>query len=141
MKKRYKRYFAVLFALTCVLTLALSVRAQGEDTVVATVPYDFVAGGAVLPAGTFRVSRIDTGGERSLQITSYETGVSAFLLPTMFAEAPAEQPQLTFETIGDKHFLSKIQTTNGVYTIALPRSATELAQKEHHENVSPSGSN
>ena len=136
-----KQYFAVLFALTCVLALALNARAQGEDTVVVTVPYDFVAGGAVFPAGTFRVSRIDTGGERELRISSYESGASAFLLPTTFAEAPAEQPQLSFETIGDKHFLSKIQTANGVYTIALPRSAIELAQKEQHESATPSGSN
>lgn len=136
-----KRYFAVLFALTCVLTLGLSARAQGEDTVVATIPYDFVAGGAVLPAGTYRVSRIDTGGERELRISSYETGASAFLLPAMFAGAPAEQPQLSFETIGDKHFLSKIQTANGIYTIALPRSATELAQKEQRERMSSSGEN
>ena len=136
-----KRYFTVLFALTCVLALGLSAQAQSEDAVVAMVPYDFVAGGAVLPAGTYRVSRIDTGGERELRISSYETGASAFLLPTMFAGAPAEQPQLSFEKIADKHFLSKIQTANGIYTIALPRSATELARKEQRELMSSSGEN
>jgi hypothetical protein len=136
-----KRYFAVLFTLIYVLALGVSARAQGEDTVVAIVPYAFVAGGAVLPAGTYRVSRIETGAERGLRISSYEIDASAFLLPTTFAGVHAEQPQLSFETIADKHFLSKIQTANGVYTIGIPRSATELAQKEQRERMSSSGDN
>jgi hypothetical protein len=136
-----KRYSTVLFALTCVLALGLSARAQDEDTVVAKVPYDFVAGGAVLPAGTYRISRVDTAGTRELQISSYETGASAFVLPTVFADAPAEHAQLSLQPVGDQYFLSKIQTANGIYTIAIPRSAIELAQTKQHEGMSPSGSN
>lgn len=136
-----KQYFTVLFALICVLGLELGARAQDGDTVVANVPYDFVAGGEVLPAGTYRVSRVDTGGSRELLISSYETGASVFLIPTVFADAPAEHAQLSLQPVGGKYFLSKIQTWNGVYTIAIPRSATKVAQMEQHEGTSASGSN
>jgi hypothetical protein len=44
-----KQYLAVLFALICVFGLGLSARAQEQDTVVTNVPFDFLAGGRVLP--------------------------------------------------------------------------------------------
>jgi hypothetical protein len=136
-----RRYLTVLVGLICVTTLGLTARAQDEDTVTAKVPYDFVAGGAVLPAGTYRISRVDTVGTRELEISSYETGASAFLLPTVFADGPGEHAQLTLESVGGKYFLSEIQTANGVYTLALPRSVIMVGQTGQHGGMSPSGSN
>jgi hypothetical protein len=136
-----KQYFAVLFTLMCVLGLGPRAQAQDEDTVIAQVPHDFVAGGAVLPAGTYRVSRVDTAGTRELLIRGYETGASAFLIPTVFADAPAEHAHLSLQPVGNKYFLSEIQTANGVYTIVIPPSAIKLAEMEQHDGTSPSGSN
>ena len=135
-----KQYVTVLFTLICVLGLGLGARAQEEDTVVAKVPYDFVAGGQVLPAGTYRVSRIDSAGLRELVIRSSETGAGVFVIPTVFAYAPAEHAHLSLRPVGNKYFLTAIQTSNGVYTMAIPRSAIRLAQMEQH-GASPSGSN
>jgi hypothetical protein len=136
-----KWYVAISVALMCVITLGLTAQAQDEDTVVANVPYDFVASGAVLPAGTYRISRVDTGGIRELEISSYETGASALLLPTVFADAPGEHAHLTLRLVGGKYFLSGIQTANGVYTLALPRSVVMMAQTGQHGGMSSSGSN
>ena len=135
-----KQYVTVLFTLICVLEFGLGARAQEEDTVVAKVPYDFVAGGQVLPAGTYRVSRIDSAGLRELVIRSSETGAGVFVIPTVFAYAPAEHAHLSLRPVGNKYFLTAIQTSNGVYTMAIPRSAIRLAQMEQH-GASPSGSN
>src|SRR5439155_15583162 len=120
-----KHYLTVLFTLMCVLGWGVGARAQEEDTIVAQVPYDFVAGGAVLPADTYRVSRVDTGGARELLIRSHETGAGAFVVPTVFAYAPAEQERLSLQLVGNKYFLTSIQTSNGVYTMAIPRSAVQ----------------
>ena len=49
-----KQYLTILFTLICVLGLGLRARAQEEDTVVTNVPFDFVVGDKVLPAGTYR---------------------------------------------------------------------------------------
>ena len=56
-----KQYLTILFTLICVLGLGLRARAQEEDTVVTKVPFDFVVGDKVLPAGTYRASRVDPG--------------------------------------------------------------------------------
>jgi hypothetical protein len=131
----------VLFTLVCMCGLGLQARAQDESTVVAKVPYDFVVGKQVLPAGTYRVSRVDpTAGSQELEIRSYETGASAFLIPTVFDGVQIGHAQFSFEHAGDKYFLSGIETPVGTYSIAVPRSAVTLALMEQHGSSS-SGSN
>jgi hypothetical protein len=126
-----KQYLTVLFTLICVLGLGLSARAQEEDTVVTKVPFDFVAGGKVLPAGTYTVSRVDpTRGSRELEIRSYETRASVFVLPTDFDDVRSDTAQLNFEHLGDTYFLSAIETPIGTYTIDIPPSAIKLAQMQ-----------
>jgi hypothetical protein len=136
-----KQYVTVLFTLICVLGLGLGARAQEEDTVVTKVPYDFVAGGKVLPAGTYRVSRVHPrAGSRELEISSYETRESVFVIPTVFDDVQTGRALLNFEHLGDKYFLSAIVTPIGTYAVTIPPSAIKLAQTEQ-QSASPSGSN
>ena len=136
-----KQLMTVLFMLICVLGLGLSALAQEEDTLVANVPYDFVAGGKVLPAGTYRVSRRDIpSGQRQLEIRSYETRAGALLVPTLFDDFQTGHAQLNFEHVGNKYFLSAIETPIGTYDITVPRSAIKLAQMEQQDTSAP-GSN
>lgn len=137
-----KQYLTVLFTLICVLGLGLGARAQEEDTVVAKVPYDFVVGGQLLPAGTYTVSRIDSSsGLKALEISSYETRASTFLIPTFFNDVQTGRAQLNFEHVGDKYFLSAVETPIGAYVLTIPPSAIKLAQMEQQGGASPSGSN
>ena len=136
-----KQYLAVLFTLICVLGLGVGAQAQEEDTVLATIPYDFVAAGKVLPAGKYRVNRIDTtGSSRALEISSYETRASVLLIPTVFDDYQIGHAQLNFEHVGNKYFLSAIETPIGTYTITIPPSAIELARMEQ-QGTSSSGGN
>jgi hypothetical protein len=138
-----KGYVTVLFALICVLGLGLGARAQErEDTIVATVPHDFVVGGLVLSAGTYRVSRPDSvHGSRELEISSYETGANVLLIPTVFDDVKTGRPQISFEHVGDTYFLSAIRTPIGTYAIHIPPSAITLAQMKDRRTVTSSGSN
>ncbi|HUE51211.1 MAG TPA: hypothetical protein VMO80_02620 [Terriglobales bacterium] len=137
-----KQYIAVLFTLICVLGLELGARAQEfEDTVVARVPHDFVVGGQVLPAGTYRVSRVyPYYASRELKISSYETRASVFVIPTLFDDVQTEHAQLNFEHVGNKYFLNAIKTPIGTYALTVPPAAIKLAQKEQ-QSASSSGSN
>jgi|SRR6266404_3084095 len=135
-----KQYLTVLFTLICILGLGLGARAQEGDTVIAKVPYDFVVGGRVLPAGKYRVSRVNTTGSRELEISSYETGAGAFLIPTFFDDAQTGHAQLNFEHVGAKYFLSAVETPIGTYAITVPPSAIKLAEMEQR-GASSSGSN
>jgi hypothetical protein len=135
-----KQWLAVLFTLICVLGFGLRAHAQEQDTVVAKVPYDFVVGGQILPAGMYRVSRVTSTGSRELEITSYDRRAGAFLIPTFFDGTQIGHAQLNFEHAGDKYFLSGIETPIGAYTITVPRSAITLALMEQ-QGKSSSGSN
>ncbi len=134
-----KSYWTVVLTLTCLLGLRASARAQDEGNVVVNVPFEFVAGGESLPAGTYSVTRVSSEVGSALVIRSYDN--SAFLLPIVFDGVPADHPKLAFEHVGDKYFLSKIETPAGVYTIGIPRTMTKLAQGKDHATMTSSGTN
>jgi hypothetical protein len=92
-----------------------------------SVPFEFVAGGATLPAGEYRVSRVNPGVSRELAINGYDKR-NAFLLPLTFDNGFATQPTLSFEQVGGKYFLSRVKTLGGVYTMAAPRERIMLGQ-------------
>jgi len=136
-----KQYLAVLFTLICLLGLGLSAQAQEQDTVVIKVPFEFVAGGKLLPAGKYTVNRVaPASGSRELEMRSYETRASVFVLPTVFDDVRSDKAQLNFEHLGDTYFLSAIETPIGTYTVDIPPSAIKLAQTQQ-QSGSHSGSN
>ena len=124
-----KSYLTAVLMLTCLLGVGVSARAQDADAVVVSVPFEFVAGGATLPAGEYRVSRINPGINRELAISGYNKG-SAFLLPLTFDEAaaPNGKPTFSFEHVGGKYFLSGIKTLSGVYTMPASREMVMLGK-------------
>ena len=134
-----KQYLTVLFTFICVLGLGLGARAQNEDTVVAKVSFDFVINGKVLPAGTYRVSRVNTSGSRELEISSYDARTGVLLIPTVFDDSQAGHAQLNFEHVGNKYFLSAIETPIGTYDVTVPHSAIELARMEKQGTFSSGG--
>jgi hypothetical protein len=111
-----RSYLTAVLMLMCLLSVGVSAHAQDADAVVVSVPFEFVAGGATLPAGQYRVNRVNPGVNRELAISGYNNG-GAFLLPLSFDDNPTNQPTLSFEHVGGKYFLSKITTLNGVYTM------------------------
>src|SRR5271167_2284119 len=134
-----KSCLTVVLTLTCLLGWGSTARAQDADKVVTKVPFEFVAGGRTLPAGTYSVCRVHSQLNSGLVILGYDN--SAFLSPIVFDGAPTEHAKLSFERVGDKYFLSKVETPAGVYTIRTPRAMTKLAQIKDHDNGSSAGTN
>jgi hypothetical protein len=131
-------YLTAVLTITCLLGLGEAARAQDADKVVVNVPFEFVAGGKTLPSGTYSVSRLSPA-RSGLVIHSY--GDSALLLPIVFDGTSAAQPTLSFEHVGDKYFLNRVETPAGVYTIAIPRAINKVARMKDDVTLSPSGSN
>jgi len=131
-----KSYLTAVCMLTCLLGVGVSARAQDADAVIVSVPFEFVAGGATLPAGEYRVSRLNPGVNQELFISSYNKG-GTFILPVSFDNNPANQPTLSFEHVGGKYFLSKIETLGGVYAMPASREMVMLG-KANSPNASPS---
>jgi len=135
-----KFHVIALLVFTCLLGLSVGARAQDVDGVVVTVPFDFVAGGATLPAGQYRINRVNPGVNRELLIHSYSNG-GAFVLPVVFDGVLTDQPTLSFEHIGSRYFLSKIKTPGGVYSMKTPPENIALAQAKSQSTSSSSGTN
>jgi len=132
-----KSYLVAILGLVCVFGLGLSARAQDEQ-VVAKVPFDFVAGGKAMQAGTYNVSRM-VGPQRELVVRGSDN--SAFVLPMVFDDVASDHAGLGFEHAGDTYFLSKVETLEGVYTVGTPRPLTKVAQMKDNHTMSSSGSN
>ena len=134
-----KSYLTVVLTLTCLLGLGISARAQDVDKIVVNVPFEFVAGGGTLPAGTYSVSRVSDKAFPALVISSYDNSV--FLLPIVLDGAPANHAELSFEHVGDKYLLSKVETPAGAYAIRTSRAMTKVAQMKDDGSGSSSGTN
>jgi hypothetical protein len=134
-----RSYVMSVLMFMCLLGVGVSARAQDADAVVVSVPFEFVAGGATLPAGEYRVSRVNPGANRELAISGYNNG-NAFLLPLTFDDGFAGQPTLTFEHIGGQYYLSTIKTLEGVYTMPTPTQSMMLARTKYQSTLSSSGS-
>lgn len=134
-----KSYFAAVLTLTCLLGIGMSANAQDTEGVSVKVPFEFVAGGATLPAGTYTVGRISVDASSGIAIRTY--GHGAFALPMVVDGTPAKEPKLSFERVGDKYFLTEADTPGGIYTFALPRAMVALAQANDQGTVSSGGTN
>src|ERR1700758_3161890 len=101
-------YITAVLMLMCLLGVGVSARAQDVDAVVVSVPFEFVAGGATLPAGEYRIDRLNPGVNRELAIRGYSKG-NASVVPLSFDGKATDEPTLSFEHVGGKYFLSRIK--------------------------------
>jgi tetraacyldisaccharide-1-P 4'-kinase len=121
-------------ALVSFAGLGITAKAQAADQIVVTVPFEFVVAGKTLPAGTYRVNRVSDDRRDGLTFRSVEARASAIVHPIKVESAPANKAQVSFETAGDEHFLSKIQTEDNVFIIPVSRAATVLASRKSHRD-------
>ena len=136
-----KSLFTLVLTMTCMLGLGISAHAQDASGVVVKVPFEFVAGGKTLPAGTYHVGRLSPGIHPSLAIDSKDNGAFALVLPVVVDGDSAGPTDLGFERVGGKYFLSKVETPAGIYAVRTPRAMTQVAQMKDHGIGSPSGAN
>lgn len=120
-----KTYFAFAIAVMCILGFGLSAHAQDSEAIVVSVPFEFVAGAGTLPAGTYRVGRLSQESRSVLALQGDTKTI--FVLPKAFDEPSSTEAMLTFEHVGDKYFLGKIETPSGVYKLSTPRPFMAMA--------------
>jgi hypothetical protein len=135
-----KKYACILLTLVGLLGLGVAAKAQIRGEIVVTLPFEFVVSGKTLPAGTYTLSRFSDDKFEGLILSSYENRTSVFVHPIEIESAHADKPSVSFERVGEQHFLSRIQTANDVYNIPLSRSVITEAAARPHDNRSASGS-
>lgn len=130
---------SVLLIILGFFGVAAKAKAQTHREVIANIPYEFVAAGRTLPAGAYTVTRLSDNGLAGLSIANYEARSGVLVLVNQFENRPAGDTKISFERVGDKYYLSSIETSDGLYTLPLPRSAVLMAQSAHTDGVAASG--
>lgn len=113
------------------MLLAVSATQAQEARVKANIPFDFVVGNKVLPAGEYIVS--PEGGTNQAIVIRSEEGDS-FALATTHACATSNpvSTKLVFHTMGGQYFLSQIWTAGYDQGRQLPKSRSELQMAKNH---------
>jgi hypothetical protein len=133
-----KSYLTVVLTLASLLGLGIKARAQDAE-VIATVPFEFVAGNQILPAGKYTVGRNASDAHSGVTIRSNDN--VALMLPMVVDGTGADQPKLSFERVSGEYFLSKVETLDGTYTFDVPRATAIVAKRKDHSTGSSSGGN
>lgn len=136
-----KHYASILLTLASLIGLGVSAVGQEKPEIVVNVPFDFVAGDRTLPAGKYTVSRVSDSRLGALSFSSYETRTGVFVMTNEFKDQAIEDCKVTFEQVGDVHFLRSIEAPDGIYTVALPRAMMNVVAMKQHDNSSSSGAN
>ena len=134
-------YFTVVLILTCLLGVGIKAHAQDASGVVVNVPFEFVAGGKTLPAGTYNVGRLAPAIHPTLFIDSKDSGASTLVLPSVPDGASSGHTALSFERVGDQVFLSKVETPAGVYIVLTQRAIARLTKSNGRGTTLSSGTN
>lgn len=136
-----KRLCVVALAVVaCLGSLGSTARAQDQDAIVVTVPFEFVAGARTLPAGVYRIARLSLDAHTGIAITSQDK--SALVLPlTVDPASPQHSAALGFDHVGDRYILSKIQTLDRTYITATPRRLATVVQVNANSNATAGGTN
>jgi hypothetical protein len=136
-----KKYLlGTLVTFGCLLALAAGVQAE-EGEVVVHLAQDFVAGGKMLPAGTYEVHRTLPETGQALTLRNEESGESAFLVIATHDASSPDQPHVKLTQVGGVYYLSEVATELGVYTLPAPRELTRIAKAKVHQTTATSGGN
>lgn len=117
---------AILMAAAMATTILASTRvASAQQQVVASIPFDFAAGAANLPAGDYSVKA--AGGNGTLLLTNRDNPkISAFVAANAAVSADVQtQSKLVFHRYGDRYFLSQVWTEGESTGKQLPKTARE----------------
>jgi hypothetical protein len=132
-----KYFVGVLAAVFGMAAFAMAAKASTSDQLVVNVPYEFVVGGKTLPAGTYRINRVDDSNVGELALVNVENHAGVLLNAGEWQDARANEPKLQFQQIAGQHFLSSIQTAEHIFAIPVSKSAVMEAMKSHQGSTSP----
>jgi hypothetical protein len=106
-------------------SMAATQVARAQDAMVVDIPFAFTAGNATLPAGEYRVQKMDRNSA-VLLIHCWDARASALVI-TNAAQAKETQTEskLVFNRYGNRYFLSQVWNAGSIRGRQLPISPRE----------------
>ena len=130
-----KKQSFLLAGLLVLSSMAATQVARAQETMVADIPFAFTAGNATLPAGEYRVQKLD-GNSAVLLIRCSDASAAAMVI-TSAAQANELQSQskLVFNRYDNRYFLAQVWTAGSIRGREFPKSSQEkeLAQSARIE--------
>jgi len=125
---------AIVAALALLLITAAASQAQ-QLKVTANIPFDFVVGDHVYPAGQYQISPV-FHDDIVLQISNPNQTVSAAVLSDNCMRATASRnTELVFRRSGDSYFLYQVWTQGNQYGREFSGSHAEKVLAKNHPHV------
>jgi hypothetical protein len=138
MKKMMMIAALMSFGATAALVPA---NAQKTTVKVVRVPFAFVAGNQVLPAGTYKIETLtksrpgtDTVEVLALRGTDVR-GYASFV--TMLGEGEIESPKMTFKRVGDSAILMEVQSAGKRFVLPRSRFDATTTDAQFHFEIIP----
>jgi len=119
------------------LTGLMAAQSLTSSTVMAQVPFDFVVGNKIIPAGEVAVASANLDG-RILAIRNFDARKSALTAwSTAGSGAMASSTKLVFKRYGNQYFLSSISLENSAVIYQMPESKAEAELRAQNAPSSP----
>ena len=99
------RIIGVLFLLTASSAFA-------QEMVVADVPFDFIVGSKVLPAGEYNITRNVTSPNALILTNQAKKGGAITFATLVHTNSQAQQPKLVFHRYGRSIYLAEVWSTS-----------------------------
>jgi hypothetical protein len=134
------KFAGTLILVVGMLAFCTVAKAEGRGAIKLSVPFAFIVDGETLPPGTYTLSRLGDDKLEGLILRNETTRASVFLHPAEVADASSDKPEVSFERVGEAHFLKRIRTSHDVYDIPAERPSVleDLARLHQPKDPSPS---
>ena len=135
-----KKQSILLAGLLVLSSIAATQVARAQEAMVVDIPFAFTAGNATLPAGEYRVQKMDRNPS-VLLIHCWDARLATFVVtnPAQAKELQTES-KLVFKRYGNRYFLSQVWTAGSISGRQLPKSPKEkegerLARNETKDEI------
>lgn len=105
-----------------------------QESVRATVPFDFYVGSKAMPAGTYDLTRCSTTTPHILKVQHCTEGIAVLHLMHPSGTQPTETGVLVFHRYGEKYFLNEVQGLRGA-NMMLPVGPLEKSLQTENAQV------
>ena len=118
--------------------LATTQPARGQEAVLANIPFAFTAGEMTLPAGEYRVEKLQTGTGSPLVIQRTDYSATTIVMSNATeTNKEQEHSKLVFRRYANRYFLAQVWAAGSSEGRELPTSAKEKEQALAAHNEAP----
>jgi hypothetical protein len=115
------------------LLLVVSAAHAQTTNVLARIPFDFMVGKQMLPAGEYTLKSLDQISN-ALVIRGEQGATQITLTHAAAKSEPAEKTVLIFHRVGDEYFLAEVWVEGNSSGRALPKSPVETQMAMNHKD-------